>query len=195
MENMQTPRSLLERLRSDPDAEAWERLVTLYTPWMARVLQQARVAEPDRDDLQQEVLTTLVRELPKFEHNGRTGAFRSWLRIIVVNRLQMYWRTKRSSEQRIDGRRDVDELISPFSELEDFWDREHDRYLTQELLKLVEASFSQTVWQAFRRQMLDGTRAADVAAELGISVNAVLLAKSRVLQRLRAEADGLIDDL
>jgi len=192
---MQTPRSLLERLRSDPDAEAWDRLVALYTPWMAQVLQHARIPEPDRDDLQQEVFTTLVRELPRFEHNGRTGAFRSWLRMIVVNRLQMHWRTRRSAEQRIDGRSNVDELIDPVSELEAFWDREHDRHLTQELLKLVEPSFSQTIWQAFRRQMLDGTRAADVAAELGISVNAVLLAKSRVLQRLRAEADGLIDDI
>lgn len=192
---MQTPRSLLERLRSDPDADAWDRLVTLYTPWMAQVLQQARVAEPDRDDLKQEVFATLVRELPRFEHNGRTGAFRSWLRMIVVNRVQMHWRTKRSAQQRIDGQSDVAELIDPLSELEAYWDREHDRHVTQELLKLVEPSFSQTVWQAFRRQMLEGTRAADVAAELGISVNAVLLAKSRVLQRLRAEAAGLIDDL
>jgi len=192
---MQTPRSLLERLRSDPDADAWERLVTLYTPWLGQVLQRAGIVSPDRDDLQQEVLATLVRELPQFEHNGRTGAFRSWLRIIVVNRLQMYWRTKRSSEQRIDGRRDVAELISPVSDLETFWDQEHDRHLTQELLKLVEPSFSQTVWRAFRRQMLDGKRAAEVAEELGISVNAALLAKSRVLQRLRGEADGLIDDI
>jgi RNA polymerase sigma-70 factor, ECF subfamily len=34
---------------------------------------------------------------------------------------------------------------------------------------------------------------AQAAAELGLSLNAVLLAKSRVLGRLRQEAAGLID--
>jgi hypothetical protein len=38
--------------------------------------------------------------------------------------------------------------------------------------------------------VLDGERAATVAAELGVSVNAVLLAKSRILRRLRQEMQG-----
>lgn len=167
----------------------------LYGPWMTRILQQARVADDDRDDLQQDVFSTVIRELPQFEHNGRTGAFRSWLRTIVLHRLQVYWRSKRVAAQRVDGRFDVDELAAPLDELEAFWGREHDRYVARELLKLVEPSFSQSVWQAFQRQVLEGMRAADVAGELGMSVNAVLLAKSRVLQRLRVEADGLIEQI
>ena len=39
----------------------------------------------------------------------------------------------------------------------------------------------------------DGKPARDVAQELGLSVNAVLIAKSRVLGRLRQEARGLVD--
>jgi RNA polymerase sigma-70 factor (ECF subfamily) len=35
--------------------------------------------------------------------------------------------------------------------------------------------------------------AAVVAAELGLSVNAVFIAKSRVLRRLRQEMQGLVD--
>jgi hypothetical protein len=40
---------------------------------------------------------------------------------------------------------------------------------------------------------LDGVKAAAVAEELHMSVNAVLLAKSRVLSRLRQEMAGLTD--
>ena len=43
------------------------------------------------------------------------------------------------------------------------------------------------------RQVQDGQPAAEVAEELGISVNAVLIAKSRVLKRLREKAAGLVD--
>ena len=42
----------------------------------------------------QEVLAQLAGELPGFAHNGRTGAFRVWLRAITVNRLRAHWRDR-----------------------------------------------------------------------------------------------------
>ena len=61
------------------------------------------------------------------------------------------------------------------------------------LLDLVEAEFEPATLRAFRRLALDGASGAVVAEELGISVAAVYVAKSRVLQRIRREAKGLID--
>ena len=52
--------------------------------------------------------------------------------------------------------------------------------------------FAPVTWAAFRRQVIDGICETDAAAELGLSVNAALIAKSRVLSRPRAEATGLI---
>ena len=49
------------------------------------------------------------------------------------------------------------------------------------------------MWQAFGRHVREGIAAADVAAELGVTVNVVLLAKSRILRRLRQEIHGLTD--
>jgi RNA polymerase sigma-70 factor (ECF subfamily) len=57
----------------------------------------------------------------------------------------------------------------------------------------VEAEFAGPTWKAFRRLALDGVAAREVAAELDTTVNAVLIAKSRVLARLREEARGVID--
>jgi RNA polymerase sigma-70 factor, ECF subfamily len=61
------------------------------------------------------------------------------------------------------------------------------------LMELIRPQFEAATWQAFRRVALDGVKASVVAEELGISVNAVLLAKSRVLSRLRQELRGLTD--
>ena len=47
--------------------------------------------------------------------------------------------------------------------------------------------------QAFKRLALDGISGAEAAQELGLSVAAVYMAKSRVLARIRQEAEGLID--
>jgi RNA polymerase sigma-70 factor (ECF subfamily) len=48
-------------------------------------------------------------------------------------------------------------------------------------------------WQAFLRHVQEGEPAGQVAEALGLSLNSVLLAKNRVLKRLRQEAAGLVD--
>ena len=87
----------------------------------------------------------------------------------------------------------LEQLEDPDSGLSRLWDQEHDRHVLRRLLAMIEPDFQETTWQAFRRVVLDGVPAATVAADLGLSVNAVALAKSRGLQRLRQEAKGLLD--
>jgi RNA polymerase sigma-70 factor (ECF subfamily) len=86
----------------------------------------------------------------------------------------------------------LDELASPESELSRLWDREHDTHVARQALRIVEPDFAPATWQAFRRQVIDGLSAAAAAKEARITLNAALLAKSRVLKRLRQEVAGLI---
>jgi RNA polymerase sigma-70 factor (ECF subfamily) len=192
----ETSVSLLERLRRQPGSEAWARLVDVYAPLVRGWLRRQGVAEADADDLTQEVLAVLVRELPQFRHNGRPGAFRAWLRGVTANRLRGFWRARQARPEAAGGDKfeaALNQLEDPHSALSRQWDEEHDRHVLRRLQELIEPEFSAAAWRAFRRTVLDGARAAVVAAELGMSVNAVLLAKSRVLRRLREEARGLVD--
>jgi RNA polymerase sigma-70 factor (ECF subfamily) len=191
----QTPVSLLERLRQRPDEAGWRRLLELYTPFLHGWLRRHGAPAGEVDDLVQDVLAVVVRELQGFEHNGRTGAFRSWLRQIAAHRLGALWRARRS-RPRAGGEGFADmlaQLADAGSALSRLWDQEHDRHLVRRLQEMVRPEFHSTTWQAFRRVVLDDASPATVAAELGLSVNAVLLAKSRILRRLRQEAVGLVD--
>jgi RNA polymerase sigma-70 factor (ECF subfamily) len=193
----QTSLSLLERLRLHSAGADWERLVGLYAPLIRGWLLRQEVPEADADDLTQEVLAAVVRGLAGFEHNRRPGAFRAWLRAITVNRLRGYWRGRRHAPQAAaggDAARRLEELEDPHSGLSRLWDEEHDRHVMGRLMRLIEPEFPAPWWQAFRRHAVEGARAADVARELGVSVNVVLLAKSRILRRLRQEAAGFVDD-
>ncbi len=187
---MDTPLSLLERVRDPADATSWRRLVALYDPLIRRWLHRS-VEGADEDDLVQEVLGAVLGAMPSFEHSGRPGAFRHWLRTTTGHHLSAFWRSRRS--RGVARPFDWDQLQEPESDLSRAWDREHDEFVARRLLDLMEPEFSPTTWRAFRRQVLDGLKAAEVAAELGTTVNAVLLAKSRVLARLRREGQGLID--
>src|SRR5438045_859740 len=111
-----TSASLLERLRTRPDAAAWERLVDLYTPLVRGWLRRHGVQSEDADDLVQEVMTTLVRELPQFHYEGERGSFRGWLRTITVNRLRHFWRARQSRPRATGGSdfaRQIQELEDP----------------------------------------------------------------------------------
>jgi RNA polymerase sigma factor (sigma-70 family) len=191
---LDTSLSLLERLRLAADPAAWERLIDLYTPLVRDTL-RGRVQPADVDDLTQEVLRAVVRGLPQFRHDLRRGAFRRWLRTITVNQVRSFWRARRARPDAGAGDAEghLERLEDPESDLSRRWDEEHDRHVIRRLLELIECEFEPTTWQAFRRLVLDGEPTAAVAAAVGITPNAARIAKSRVLGRLRREADGLID--
>jgi RNA polymerase sigma-70 factor (ECF subfamily) len=191
-----TPLSLLERLRIRPDPASWQRLIDLYTPLIRGWLNRYSLNVPDMDDVSQEVLAVVVRELPEFRHDLRTGAFRRWLRTITVNRLRTFWRSRRTRPV-ATGDSDfgavLDQLEDPESRLSKLWDQEHDQFVIRRLLDLLECEFEPTTWRAFCGLVLEGKTTAAIAAELGISVNAARIAKSRVMRRFRQEIEGLID--
>src|SRR5262245_46720792 len=87
-----TRKSLLFRAKSG-DPAAWEALATLCRPLMVSWLRRQGVPAGELDDLVQEVLLRVVRSLPQFDHSGRVGAFRAWLRVIACRRAQDYWRS------------------------------------------------------------------------------------------------------
>jgi RNA polymerase sigma-70 factor (ECF subfamily) len=192
---METSASLLERLRTAPDESTWRRLDDLYRPLIRHWLRRDPSLGEEAEDVVQDVMAVLVRELPGFQRQ-RTGSFRRWLRTITAHRLGAYYRSRQNRPQALGAPADecpLAQLADPQSELSRRWDEEHDRYVLRRLMDLIAPQFEDSTLAAFRRVAFDGVAPAHVAAELGLSLNAVLLAKSRVLARLRHEAEGLID--
>jgi len=185
-----TSATLLQRLLNHGDVAAWTRLTQLYAPLIRASLGRHLPQAADVDDLAQEVFTVVVEKLPEFRHSGQPGAFRAWLRGICVNRVRMFWRTRPATIP--DPEAALRQLEDPDSDLSRQWDREHDEFVFRQALELIEGEFKPATWQAFRRLALDNAEPEVVAAELGLTVNAVFIAKSRVLRRLREEFDGLL---
>jgi RNA polymerase sigma-70 factor (ECF subfamily) len=190
-----TSATLLERLRDPRDADAWGRLNDLYSPLIRAWAERLGVRGADADDLVQEVLTVVVRRFPEFVHPERPGAFRGWLRAIAVNCARDAWRSRRLAPQAPGGTDFggyLARLEDPGDALSREWDREHDVYLTRRLLERIRPDFEAKTWELFRRFVLESETADEVAAACATTPNAVYIAKSRVLARLREEAGGLL---
>lgn len=187
--------SLLERLaKSGSDAD-WQKLIIIYRPFIEKVVRGYPSLASHADDVAQEVMLVLMRELPVFQRQ-RTGSFRSWLRNVTVNQLRIVIRKNRFERTRgaLELEQQIEALADPLSEAAKKWDEEHDRAVLQRVIEVVRPTVNHKSWQAFERYALADESPADVAAELEMSLNSVLLAKSRILRRLRDEARGLVDD-
>ncbi|TWT29547.1 RNA polymerase sigma factor RpoE [Thalassoglobus neptunius] len=192
----ETSLSFLARIRQGTDSDSWNKLVELYVPLMQKWLRSYEVTGADADDLVQEVLAVVFQELPKFKHNERTGAFRSWLRKILVHRLQNYWRSKKQHPPAKGGTsvlEQLNQLSDENNQLSRFWNEQHDRDVIARLMELVRSRFEPKTWEAFRRQIFEGQKPARVAADLDMAIGSVYVARNRVLTALRHEADGLVE--
>lgn len=183
-----TPASLLQRLRHPEERQAWARFVDLYTPvlytWACRLGMQ----ESDAADLVQDVLVLLLKKLPEFTYDEHKS-FRAWLRTVTLNK----WRNKLRRSVPVGGAGgSLSDVADPAAE-ESFWDQEYSQRVVARALEVMKVDFQPTTWKAFWECVAMDRPAADVAAELGLSVGAVYVAKCRLLTRLRQELEGLLD--
>lgn len=186
--------TLLGQAARGSDA-SWVRLERLYRPFMTGWFIRKGIHQTDAEDLTQDVLTVLVKELPDFQHSGNTGAFRTWLRNICLFRYQGYQRKKQLRGAPMGGTEFQNQMneVAESAETQD-WEREHDRHVLAHLLEQLSSEFDEKTVTAFRRVTLEKATAQDVASELAITVAAVYMAKSRVLRRLRELAADLVGE-
>jgi RNA polymerase sigma-70 factor, ECF subfamily len=193
---MDATRVTLLQLAGGGETQAWAELDRLYRPFIRSWFQVQGVPLADADDLTQEVLAALYLALPSFEHSGRVGAFRTWLRSACLHRLLGHRRVEARRGRSVGG----SDFQEQLREVEDSdpnpgaWDREHDRVLLRHLFERVSAEFEPATMEAFERLTIDEQSAAEVAAAMGLTAGAVYVAKSRVLRRLREEAARLIGE-
>jgi RNA polymerase sigma-70 factor (ECF subfamily) len=184
-----TSTNLLNRLRQPNQPGAWERFVRLYTPLLLVWARRQGFQEADAEDLVQEVLVKLLRELPTYER-GDGESFRGWLFRVTVNQCQDFRRRK--ATRALPGANGLSGVPDD-SRLSGLEKAEYRRLMVRRALDLIRADFSETTWAAFLGVMVEGRPVADVAAELNVTANAVYLARHRVLTRLRQELDGFLD--
>jgi len=196
---LNTNKSLLLKAKEGPDSDAWFKLISVYDPLISGWIRRAAVTSTDVNDVTQDVFFKLSSELRNFDHYGQVGSFRSWLKKITINCCRRYWEGKNRQVSTINrlGSDDkfnlLDELEDPKSELSQLWNEEHDRYVFDRVLQLIKSEFDDRAFEVFIRNVVDGESPKKIAEDYRISTGLVYKLKFRVLERLREEAAGLIE--
>lgn len=188
---------LLAGLADSNNSVIWEEFDTRYRPIVLGYARRLGLSEEEAADAAQDAMVRFVQEYRLGKYDRDRGRLRSWLIGIVKARAIDVLRAK---ARRREARGDSVLMVLPDDpELTAMWESERRRTLLRRALtELSESSRTadQTI-RAFELFVLDEQPAADVATEMGITVQDVYQAKSRVADRLRGiltRLEQLYDD-
>jgi RNA polymerase sigma factor (sigma-70 family) len=176
--------SLLRRLRDLRDREAWSLFVEAYAPPVYQYARGQGLQDADAADLTQDVLQGVVGAIDRFVYDPAAGTFRGWLFTLARRRVADFMRRRATVPEGADDSV-LQNVPSRDAEDESRWSDSIRGRLLALAIRQVQVDVSPTTWQAFEATALGGRPGKQVAAELGLSVAAVYLARSRVLARLK----------
>ena len=178
--------SLIVKLRDPADSAAWSEFVALYEPLVYRLARRKGLQDADAHDLCQEVFQAVARAIDRWEP-GR-GSFRGWLSRIARN-LLINFLTRGQHQPRGTGATSIQELLEAQPAADPsataLFEAEYQRRLFHWAAGRGPGEFTIPTWQAFWQTAVLDRAPSEVAAELGLSVGAVYVARSRVLARLK----------
>ena len=181
--------SLLIRLRDLQDHEAWAQFVEVYAPFIYGYVRKRGLQDADAADLTQACLQQVAAKVGSLEYDPRRGSFRGWLFTIVRNKLRNF----SNQPQRLvqgSGDSNVQRLLenqaAPESDEAALWERAYERGLFAWAAEQIQPQVQEATWRAFWQTAVEGKSGREVAKELGLTVAAVYVAKSRIVARLRA---------
>ena len=181
------------------NAFGWRRLVALYGPLIYRWGRRSGLDEHAAADVVQEVFQTVHRKIADFHRDRPGDTFRGWLNRITQNKVSDKRRRAAREPDAVGGslaHKQLQQVLDhPTVECSDSESEDGDEvgWLYRRAMDFVQHEFEPATWQAFWQVTVDDRKPADVAADLGLSRNAVYVAKSRVLSRLRAEFAEVIE--
>jgi RNA polymerase sigma-70 factor (ECF subfamily) len=173
-------------MRDPLDRVAWSEFVEIYGPLVYSYGRRRGLQDADASDLVQDVLRAVASTAGRFVYDPGRGSFRGWLLTITRNELNDLLRRAAGRANAEGGTTHMALLAEqPDDAEDDRWEREHRERLFTWAAERVRGMFQPDTWSAFWKTTVENQAAKDVARELGISVGAVYIARSRVLARLR----------
>ena len=197
--NSQTRNSLLLRLPDKADVDAWDQFVAIYQPLVFRLARSKGFQDADANDIVQEVMVAVSKAIHRWDQDPTKGRFRDWLYKIARN-LMINFLTRRKHLPLGQGGselvRFLNESVDPSTEESESsreFDLEYRRELYLVAVRQVRTDVRPTTWEAFQRTSIEGMSGKAAAECLGMSEGAVVVARCRVLARLRDAVRRLED--
>jgi RNA polymerase sigma factor (sigma-70 family) len=191
--DLETRRSLLDRLRDPADSCAWEVFHHTYRTLILGYCTSRGLQISDAEDVLQLVLIALARGASSFRYDPARGRFRSYLRSAVVHAIAEL----RASRRRMGSSGHDPALFAALTTEDDGvdleWERQWKLHHYERALRSLQRTLEPLSVRVFE-SLLRGNSTAAAALEFGLSVDAVHKIKQRVRDRLQSQIAAQVAD-
>ena len=190
-----TRATLLMRVKNRQDRQAWGQFAQAYMPMVQGYCRRRGLQDADATDVSQEVMTAVAKAIVGFQYDPKQGQFRDWLFTVTRSKLNNFFEKQRRRE-RGSGRTTIQQRLDeqPAPEETSQWNEDCRRQLFEWAAKRARAEFEEKTWRAFYMSAVEGMAIKEICRATGLSANAVYVAKSRALARLRQLVAELGDE-
>lgn len=182
--------TLLRGLQAGDGSQAWSEFLHRYGTLIRSVAIRHGLQGADTDDVVQDVLIGLSKALTKFDYDPARARFRTFLQRIVQRAVFQRFRQNKSAN-RIE---DVEITAAAEQHADEIWEADWRQYHVARAMHAIEVEFSAQDRAIFAAYVGEGRSASETAEALGVSMDQVYQAKSRILARLSALVAAQIDE-
>ncbi len=200
-----TRQSLIEKLQGSGSKDGWEEFYEAYAEMIFKLAVQKGLSPTEADDVVQETIISVYKQMPQFTYNPQQGSFKGWLYNLVQWRItdQFRKRTPESPARRenyhapVPGRTaTVERVADPNgNELEAEWDAQFQQTTVDKALLRLRRKVKTKHYQIFDLVFVQGRPIREVAASFGISAANVYLIRHRLGALLKREVKSVRDGL
>lgn len=186
-----TRETLLLRLRDTGNQPAWEEFVSIYAPVLFSHCRKRGLSFEDASDLTQEVVRSVAKAMPGFVYDRARGSFRGWLYTLLRRGISRHFeRGGRDPLRQNDGESAIETIAGGRHDHDrEVWEMDYRRRLLAWAMRRAKERFNDRIWRAFEETTLRERPIDEVAAELGMTKNALTVAKCRVTSAIREIAE------
>lgn len=182
-----TTSEILERLRDQDDHAVWNGLTERLRPPLVAFGRRSGLAPGEAEDAAQETLLSFMRSYRDGKYDRSKARLSSWLFGIAFRVIQEARRRAGRQQRNLDprgARTNFLDGVPDDREATRAWDEEWEKALVERCLAEVRQSVAESSYRAFDLVVRKGRDPDEVAEQLGMTRNAVYIAKHRVLKRL-----------
>jgi RNA polymerase sigma-70 factor (ECF subfamily) len=195
-----TRRSLLTRLKRWDDRESWQDFFDTYWKLIYTVAKRAGLEEEDAQDVVQDTVISVARQMPNFKYDPAIGSFKNWLSLITRRRItdhlrKQYRRFKPadpSPQRKTASTTLLERIPDPSAEsLDAVWEEEWEKQLFAAAVQKAKREIEPKHFQIFDCYVLKEWPVKDIVRTFAVSANQVYLIKHRVAELIAKEVRKL----
>jgi RNA polymerase sigma-70 factor (ECF subfamily) len=190
-----TRESLLHRLKNWRDERGWQDFFDTYWRLIYSVARRSGLSDAEAQDVVQETVISVAKEIPEFTYNAAKGSFKAWLMRLTRRRIsdqfrkknyqldgKMFPRAERLETTVIDNHPD-----SASFDLEHTWHEEWQNNALQAALQRVKETADSKEFQMFYLHVKKGISARAVAKRLDVKLAQVYVAKYKISSLIKKQ--------